>query len=297
MSWRSISRAGVHLLVEKPICSTTAQADELVEAARQRKVVLQVGHVERFNPAFNLAAWHTADPKYIETVRASGFTFRSTDVGVVLDLMIHDIDLVLSLVRCRVRKVDALGLSVLGGHEDVANARIEFESRMRGDALGVAGQLRARPANANLVGQSLCGHRFRRAFDHAGASQRNAAAKAIRRAVAFGGTGGVLQRTLAAEHLPKEQQEFAAVDMLGPAASGFRRQYPQTAPAASHRRGRPRRAWRWPSKSSPASTPTPGTRVATVGSDRWPCRSPGSSASTHPGTLPEQMPMRRREAG
>ena len=119
---------GVHLLVEKPICATVAEADELVSAARLGDVVLQVGHVERFNPAFTAAATSVEQPKYIEAVRTSGFTFRSTDVGVVLDLMIHDLDLVLSMVRSPVRRVDALGLSVLGGHEDVANARIEFNS-------------------------------------------------------------------------------------------------------------------------------------------------------------------------
>ena len=80
---------------------------------------------------------NSADPKYIEAVRANGFTFRSMDVGVVLDLMIHDIDLVLSLVRSPLWKVEALGVSVLGGHEDVANARLEFESWLRGDAFGV----------------------------------------------------------------------------------------------------------------------------------------------------------------
>ena len=119
--------AGVHLLVEKPLCTTRVEADELVAAARRRQVVLQVGHVERFNPAFQAALPHLASPKYIEAARANGFTFRSTDVGVVLDLMIHDIDLVLSLVRSPMRKVEALGISVLGGHEDVANARLEFE--------------------------------------------------------------------------------------------------------------------------------------------------------------------------
>jgi len=120
--------SGIHLLIEKPICSTLGEADELVEAAARRKVVLQVGHVERFNPAFTASLSHTANPKYIEAVRSSGFTFRSTDVGVVLDLMIHDIDLVLSMVRSPLRKVEAMGLSVLGGHEDVANARLEFQS-------------------------------------------------------------------------------------------------------------------------------------------------------------------------
>jgi predicted dehydrogenase len=119
---------GVHLLVEKPLAATLAQADELVETARRHSAILQVGHVERFNPAMAAAAPHVANPKYIEAVRSSPFTFRSTDVGVVLDLMIHDLDLVLSLVRSPVRRVEALGLSVLGGHEDVANARLVFES-------------------------------------------------------------------------------------------------------------------------------------------------------------------------
>jgi predicted dehydrogenase len=120
-------RAGAHLLVEKPLCVTAAEAEELVGTARQRGLVLQVGHVERFNPAFTHAAPHLRSPKYIEAMRAAPFTFRSMDVGVVLDLMIHDIDLVLSLVRSPVRKVEAVGLSVMGGHEDVANARLEFE--------------------------------------------------------------------------------------------------------------------------------------------------------------------------
>ena len=124
---KDLIEAGIHLLVEKPLCATRPEADELVAAAKRHKVVLQVGHVERFNPAFQAAAAQVPNPKYIEAVRANGFTFRSTDVGVVLDLMIHDIDLVLSLVRSPLRKVDALGVSVLGGHEDMANARLEFE--------------------------------------------------------------------------------------------------------------------------------------------------------------------------
>jgi predicted dehydrogenase len=124
---RECLEAGVPLLVEKPLCTTRTDADELVSAARRRNVVLQVGHVERFNPAFHAAASHVRNPKYIEAVRASGFTFRSTDVGVILDLMIHDIDLVLSMVNSPLRRVDALGASVVGGHEDVANARLEFE--------------------------------------------------------------------------------------------------------------------------------------------------------------------------
>ncbi|MBN2022274.1 MAG: Gfo/Idh/MocA family oxidoreductase [Pirellulales bacterium] len=123
-----LARRGVHLLIEKPLCPVAAEAEELVETAQRHGVVLQVGHVERFNPAWQAAVAHVPNPKYIEAVRASGFTFRGIDVGVVLDLMIHDIDLVLSLVRSPVRRVEALGLSVLGGHEDVANARLHFES-------------------------------------------------------------------------------------------------------------------------------------------------------------------------
>ena len=117
---------GVHVLMEKPLAARRAEADQLVAAARRFGVVLQVGHVERFNPALIAAVPHVPKPKYIEAVRASGFTFRSTDIGVVLDLMIHDIELVLSMVRSPLRRVEALGLSVLGGHEDMANARLEF---------------------------------------------------------------------------------------------------------------------------------------------------------------------------
>ena len=119
--------ARAHLLVEKPICTTVPEADELVETARKNQVVLQVGHVERFNPAMAAAVPHTRSPRYVEAIRAGGVTFRSMDVGVVLDLMIHDIDLVLSLVRSPITRVDAVGISVLGRHEDIANARLEFE--------------------------------------------------------------------------------------------------------------------------------------------------------------------------
>jgi predicted dehydrogenase len=121
-------REGIHVLMEKPLCASAAHAGELVEVARSHGALLQVGHVERFNPAFNGAIPYLRDAKYIEAVRASGFTFRSTDVGVVLDLMIHDLDLVLNLVRSPVRNLDAMGLSVLGGHEDVANVRLEFDN-------------------------------------------------------------------------------------------------------------------------------------------------------------------------
>ncbi len=121
-----LAEAGIHLLVEKPLTLTVAEADALLRVARARHLVLQVGHVERFNPAFVTAAAQLHRPRYIEAVRASGYTGRSVDVGVVLDLMIHDIDLILSLVPSEVVDVEALGTPVLGPHEDLAHARLKF---------------------------------------------------------------------------------------------------------------------------------------------------------------------------
>lgn len=121
-----LAEAGVHLLVEKPLALTVAEAEALIQAARRRRLVLQVGHVERFNPAFTAAAAQLGHPRFIETVRAGAYTGRSTDVGVVLDLMIHDLDLVLSLVSSPLVSVEALGAPVLGPHEDLAHARLRF---------------------------------------------------------------------------------------------------------------------------------------------------------------------------
>lgn len=125
---KELLAAGIHLLVEKPLAATTSQAAELVDLARRQGVVLQVGHVERFNPAFSAAEPYVQSPKYIEAVRRSGFSFRSTDIGVVLDLMVHDLDLVLSIVNSPVRRVDALGIALFGRHEDLVNARLSFEN-------------------------------------------------------------------------------------------------------------------------------------------------------------------------
>ncbi len=123
-----ILNRGVHVFVEKPLAASVREADELVAAARHRDVILQVGHIERFNPAFSAVQPHLAEPKFIEAVRAGRFTARSVDIGVVLDLMIHDIDVMLALVDARVRSVVALGRALLGRHEDVAHARFEFEN-------------------------------------------------------------------------------------------------------------------------------------------------------------------------
>jgi len=117
---------GVHVFMEKPLAATVEQAEELLEEARRRSVVLQVGHVERFNPAFRAAKPAVADPLFVHAVRFAPFSFRSMDTGVVMDLMIHDLDLVLHLVNHPIRRVDAVGYALLGDHEDLAHARIEF---------------------------------------------------------------------------------------------------------------------------------------------------------------------------
>jgi len=116
----------IHVFVEKPITLNIADADELIAEAAKRRLVLQVGHVERFNPAFTAAAPHLRDPQYIDAVRSGPYTCRSTDVGVVLDLMIHDIDLVLSLVDDEVTSLQATGGTVIGPNEDWAQARLTF---------------------------------------------------------------------------------------------------------------------------------------------------------------------------
>jgi predicted dehydrogenase len=125
---RELLLSGIHVLVEKPITTTLAQADELVSLAERQQLVLQVGHIERFNPAFTAVSGRLSDPKYITARRMSTYTFRSTDIGVVLDLMIHDIDAVLSLVQSPVTRVEAVGISVLGKEEDIVDARLHFAS-------------------------------------------------------------------------------------------------------------------------------------------------------------------------
>ncbi|MFO0867901.1 MAG: Gfo/Idh/MocA family oxidoreductase [Pirellulales bacterium] len=119
-------RNDVHVLVEKPLTTTSAEAEELVDVAARRQRVLQVGHVERFNPALDAARSRIARPRSIDAVRASGYSFRSTDIGVVLDLMIHDLDVVLSLVREPVVEVAASGCTAVGPQEDQAQVRLVF---------------------------------------------------------------------------------------------------------------------------------------------------------------------------
>ena len=120
-------RAGKHLLVEKPLATFGADARRLANIASAKRLTMQVGHVERFNPAFTGLGSLASEVKYVESVRASRFPGRCLDVGVVLDLMIHDLDLVLSFTDANVRSVSASGLSVISTHEDIAEARIEFD--------------------------------------------------------------------------------------------------------------------------------------------------------------------------
>jgi predicted dehydrogenase len=121
-------RAGTPVLVEKPVCRTVAEADDLIRLAAAARVPFQVGHIERFNPAFEELVKRPIRPKFVEAERHGPFTGRSIDIGAVLDLMIHDLDLLLSLVRSPVNRVAAVGAAVFGGHEDMVNARLEFDN-------------------------------------------------------------------------------------------------------------------------------------------------------------------------
>jgi predicted dehydrogenase len=119
-------RRGISLLVEKPLAPTSSEALALVQLAENNQCVLQVGHIERFNPAFEELKRRPIQPKIIRAQRVGPFTGRSTDIGVVLDLMVHDLDLILDLVQAPASSVEAVGLSMFGTHEDYANARIHF---------------------------------------------------------------------------------------------------------------------------------------------------------------------------
>ncbi len=125
---KSCLQAGKHLLVEKPIAVMPGEAQELVELAKQRGCCLQVGHSERFNPVMTLMRPHIKKPVFIECHRLSSFSERGTDVDVVLDLMIHDLDLVLSMIPGPVEEVRAAGVAVLSSSIDIAHARIQFRS-------------------------------------------------------------------------------------------------------------------------------------------------------------------------
>jgi len=120
--------AGKHIFIEKPITATIQQAEEIVESAKSLNLNIQVGHIERFNPALVSMEEYINDPKFIQTDRLAQFNPRGTDVAVVLDLMIHDIDIILSLIKSKVKSIEASGVAVVSDTLDIANARIQFEN-------------------------------------------------------------------------------------------------------------------------------------------------------------------------
>ena len=125
---RTLMEAGVDVLIEKPVAATLAEADELLELAAAHNIVVQVGHLERFNPAVRATLPVIRKPMFFEVHRLSVFTPRALDVDVVLDLMIHDLDIVLTFAQSKVKEIRAVGLPILSGKVDIANVRIEFES-------------------------------------------------------------------------------------------------------------------------------------------------------------------------
>ena len=125
---KKVIKAKKHVFIEKPICSTVEQAYQLIDLENKNKVFGQVGHVERFNPAFEAIKSSIGSPQFIEAQRFAEFNPRGTDVSVVLDLMIHDIDIVLSVVKSEIEKIDASGFSVISETPDICNARIKFKN-------------------------------------------------------------------------------------------------------------------------------------------------------------------------
>ena len=123
---RDLLGRGKHLLIEKPITENTADARELAQLAAEKRLVLQVGHVERFNPVLSALEERLTHPRFIEAHRLSPYPNRSTEIGVVLDLMIHDLEIILHLVNSTVENIDAVGVQVLSRGEDIANARLRF---------------------------------------------------------------------------------------------------------------------------------------------------------------------------
>lgn len=119
---------GVHVMIEKPMTGTVLEARELIDISKAKGLVLQAGYIERFNPAIAAIKRLSVNPKFIECHRLSPFTFRSADIGVVLDLMIHDIDILLYITNSKVKKFDAVGVNVISDKEDIANVRIQFQN-------------------------------------------------------------------------------------------------------------------------------------------------------------------------
>ena len=123
---KQLLQAGIHCLVEKPFTETVEQSTELIRIARDKNLILQVGHVERFNPAIIAATPYVKEPKFIEVNRLGPYDPRTSHIGVVLDLMIHDLDMLLNFVKSKVVSFEAVGAKILSEHEDIAKVRIKF---------------------------------------------------------------------------------------------------------------------------------------------------------------------------
>ena len=123
---RDLLSNGIHTLLEKPMTTTLEEADQLIEIARQNDAVLQIGHIERFNPALTRIKHTITKPEFIEILRLSGYQTRNTEIGVVLDLMIHDLDILLSLVNSEIKSIHAKGVQVWSDEIDIINARLIF---------------------------------------------------------------------------------------------------------------------------------------------------------------------------
>jgi predicted dehydrogenase len=141
--------AGAHVLIEKPLAASVEEARELLDLSERKKLVLQVGHIERFNPAVLEAVRHIRDPRYITVERLGPYDPRMSHIGVVMDLMIHDLDILLTLVGSEVESLEALGASLFSKHEDIANVRVRFKTGCVADltasriSLGKSRKLRA----------------------------------------------------------------------------------------------------------------------------------------------------------
>lgn len=146
--------AGIPLLIEKPLAASLAESRRLVAQAESTNTLLQVGHIERFNPATRVAWPLIASPRYIRAERTSPFAFRSMDIGVVHDVMIHDIDLVLDLVGSPLKSVEAIGSTILGHHEDCVQARLKFDNGCIADLVAN----RVHPSTSRHL-QAFCGDR------------------------------------------------------------------------------------------------------------------------------------------
>ncbi|MGB0745250.1 MAG: Gfo/Idh/MocA family protein [Opitutales bacterium] len=121
-------KGGCHLLIEKPLCTSLSEAEQILDAAKANGCIVQVGHIEHYNPVMGYLENAVTQPQFLTADRLAPFNPRGTEVGVVLDLMIHDIGVILALVRSPIRKIDAVGVNVLSVSEDIANARITFEN-------------------------------------------------------------------------------------------------------------------------------------------------------------------------